>query len=87
MYTNILSRIFDILALDFNPDEEIELKANGYNIYLKANIPETDDILELQRDLTKDLKLWLNQGLIIEYKLSPIGNTLILEIKWQNSKS
>lgn len=87
MCTNILSRIFDILALDFNPDEEIELKANGYNIYLKANIPESDDILELQRDLTKNLKLWLNKGLIIEYKLSPIGNILILEIKWQNSKS
>ena len=75
------------MALDFNPDEEIELKANGYNIYLKANIPESNDILELQRDLTKNLKLWLNKGLIIEYKLSPIGNTLILEIKWQNSKS
>lgn len=87
MCTNILSRIFDILALDFNPDEEIELKTNGYNIYLKANIPESNDILELPRDLTKNLKLWLNKGLIIEYKLSPIGNTLILEIKWQNSKS
>lgn len=57
MCTNILSRIFDILALDFNPDEEIELKANGYNIYLKANIPESNDILELQRDLTKNFKI------------------------------
>lgn len=84
---NILSSIADILALEENPKDQVEIKANGYNIYIKVEVDEDNDIQELEKDLTSHLYFLYDKSIIQDFKISPIGNNLIIEVKWQERKS
>lgn len=81
--SNVLTGIIDILNLDKNPDDSLTLDCNGYNINIKVVQDEGNYQNMLSKSLTNYLSQSKDQGVILDYNISSVGNSLNLEVKWK----